>query len=211
MNRFPFNKASLRDALLVAGLAFGFALGMPAIATASTSRAPAQSTGASNTVSDREVTTKVKQRLAETESLRNARIGVSTVDGVVTLSGTVSNTHVKLAAAALAVQVEGVKVVDDELKTANDYKLAADPKPMRTADDRPVPDSRITANVQALLNQIPSPYKVNARTDHGVLFLTGDLQYPSDIQTLRETVRKVDGVRSVNTVGLDAAFVTVAY
>jgi osmotically-inducible protein OsmY len=52
---------------------------------------------------------------------------------------------------------------------------------------------------------------VDARTDHGVVFLTGDLQYPSDVESLRETVKKVDGVRSVNTVGLDAAFITVAY
>jgi hyperosmotically inducible periplasmic protein len=211
MNRFPFNKASLRDALLVTGLAFGLALSMPAIASATASRAPAQSTGASKAVSDSDVTVKVKQRLAETQSLRSAKIGVSTVNGVVTLSGTVSDQHVKHAAVALAVQVQGVKVVDDELKTAYEAKLAVDPKPAMTADDRPVPDSRITANVQALLDQIPSPYKVNARTDHGVVFLTGDLQYPSDIQSLRQTVKRMDGVRSVNTAGLDAAFVTVAY
>src|SRR5690348_1713821 len=123
MNRHRSNKTSFYSGIvLAAGLAAGLAGGMPAIA-ADIAATPQEH--ATTAVSDKEITAKVKQRLAATASLRNAAIGVTTVNGVVTLTGTVSDPHAKFAAAALTIQVEGVRVLEDELKTASGHNPGA--------------------------------------------------------------------------------------
>ncbi|MGE5624198.1 MAG: BON domain-containing protein [Bacillota bacterium] len=201
---------SIKAPLLVAGLAFGLILGMPALGVSSAPQAQVQ--GTVTVISDRDITSKVKQRLDATALLKNAGISVSSVNGIVTLSGMVGNLREKHAAAALAVQVEGVRVVDDELKTASESKLGADPKPAKPVKYRAVPDSRITADVQALLAQsVSNRYKVAARTDHGVVYLSGELANQDAIERIRGMVAQVDGVKSVNVLGLDAPFLTVTY
>lgn len=196
MNRYLSNKASLRAVLVVAGLAFGLGLGAPAIATDS----------------DGQITAKVKETLANVESLKGADIGVKTSDGVVTLTGNVSDPHAKFAAVAAVDSVEGVRILNDELKTESHHKMAADPKPGKSAARRAISDDRITADVREVLAQsLPKRYKVDAKTTDGVVFLSGDVMDGNAIERIRSLVAKVDGVKRVNTLGLDAPFITMAY
>jgi hyperosmotically inducible protein len=212
MNRYPSNKPSLRDTLIVAGLVFGLFLGVPTIAAGSGSQAQVHSADMSTAISDRDVTARVKQRLEEKGNLSNANIGVTTVNGVVTLSGTVSDRYAKAAAVTLALQVEGVRVLEDDLNTASDYKPGAEPRAARHATSPTVSDSRITADVKALLaDSLPAHYKVTVRTEHGVVILSGELWDGHSIERLREMVAKVDGVKGVNTLGLDYPYVTMVY
>lgn len=208
MNRYGLNDTMIRALLLSAGLAFGFGIGMPAFAvdTAAPSQAHA------GAVSDAEITAEVKRRLASAESLKKSDIKVATANGVVTLSGTVSDPHAKFAAAAIVITVNGVRILDDELKTASDYVLPAQAKPSKAVARRAVPDSRITADVKELLAQsLPKRYKVDVRTTQGVVYLSGDLMDRDAIERIRGMVANVDGVKSVNTLGVDAPFVTMAY
>ena len=213
MKRYLSNKA-LRGALLaVAGLALGLGLDTQVMAASADTQAETQDNGVVTAITDKDVTAKVKQRLAAAPALKDADVGVTTVKGVVTLSGTVSDPHAKFAAAALAIQVPGVRILDDELKTVPDpSRPVADARAGKPALYRSIPDSRITADVRQLLAQsLPKRYQVAARTDHGVVYLSGNLMDGNAIERIRGMVAKVDGVKSVNTIGLDAPFVTMAF
>jgi len=67
----------------------------------------------SQPVTDTWITTKVKGELASTKGVSSTDVSVTTVDGVVTLTGVLANdTEVKKAVAA-ARSVKGVRKVDD--------------------------------------------------------------------------------------------------
>lgn len=210
MNRYLSKNASLRALLAMAGASFWLGLAMPAIAR---DAAPVQVTAAT-IASDNGVTARVKQSLAGVESLKGDTIGVKTVDGVVTLSGTVKDPHAKFAAVQAAISVEGVRVLDDELKmpTERSRVAMADPKPAKPPVRHSARDEKITANVQQLLAEsLPSRYKVDVVTANGVVYLSGDVQSRDAITRVSTLVAQVDGVKSVNTLGLDAPFVTMTY
>ena len=98
-------------------LATAFAVALPGALLATPS--PAGDTNhSSQPVTDTWITTKVKSELASTKGVSSADISVTTVDGVVTLTGVLANaTEVKKAVAA-ARSVKGVRKVDDSgLKT----------------------------------------------------------------------------------------------
>lgn len=101
-------RTSLRTLLAVAVL--GLSVGLPAMA---------------GDLSDSQVTMKVKAALATVKSIKGASIAVKTVDGVVTLSGTVSDPHAKFAAVAAVVDLQGVRILDDQLKTKIDRNEVA--------------------------------------------------------------------------------------
>ncbi len=192
MNRY------LSNVLAVVSLGLGLGLAMPSIAA--------------DSASDNEVSARVKESLAGVDSLKGANISVQTADGVVTLSGTVSDPHAKFAAVAAADTVEGVRVLNDELKTTSPRKPVADVRAGKPATRRAIADDRITGEVREVLAQsVPKNYKVNARTSDGVVYLSGDVMNTDTIERLRGLVAKVDGVKSVNTQGMDAPFITMAY
>lgn len=112
MNDYRSKLMSLRTLLAVTVLGLGLGLSTPGIAAGN--------------LSDSQVTTRVKAALANVKSLKGANISVKTVDGVVTLSGTVSDPHAKFAAVAAVVDLEGVRILDDQLKTETDHNQVAD-------------------------------------------------------------------------------------
>lgn len=88
----------------------------------------------------------------------------------------------------------------------------ADPKPAKAPVRHSARDQRITADVQQVLAvSLPSRYKVDVMTSNGVVYLSGDVQSRDAIDRVTNLVAQVDGVKSVNTVGLDAPFVTMTY
>lgn len=206
MNRYLFKEAVLLDTLLAAGLAFGLAISMPGFA------ADVAAPPGGGTISDAGITANVKQRLASIQSLKRSDIRVSTTDGVVTLSGTVSDPHAKFAAVAAVVSMEGIRVLDDELKTPPGKGMVAQTRPATAAVRHGMPDERVTANVkEALAARVSSRFKVDVTTSRGVVFLSGDLPSQDAAEHVREVVAKVDGVKSVNMNGIDTPFVTMTY
>lgn len=205
MSRYPSDKVLLRAMLAAAGLTFGLGLAMPAVAAGSA--APAEATA-----SDSQITAQVKQQLADVEGLKGVNVGVKTADGVVTLTGTVKDRYAKSAATTAVLSVEGVKVLDDELKVGAVPKRVAEARVGKDSVRRTTADDRITADVKQLLAQsVPRRYKLAARTDHGVVYLSGDVMDGAAIERLKGMVAKVDGVKHVNTSGLDAPFVTMNF
>ncbi len=206
MNRYLFKEAVLLDTLLAAGLAFGLAISMPGFA------ADVAAPPGGGTFCDAGITANVKQRVASIQSLKRSDIRVSTTDGVVTLSGTVSDPHAKFAAVAAVVSMEGIRVLDDELKTPPGKPMAAQTRTTPAAVRHGMPDERVTANVkEALAAQVSGRFKVGVTTSLGVVFLSGDLPSQDAAEHGREVVAKVDGVKSVNMNGIDTPFVTMTY
>ncbi|MDE2271783.1 MAG: BON domain-containing protein [Xanthomonadaceae bacterium] len=97
---------------LVAGL--GLALSTPAVLAAPQNAAPTgdHSSSASEAVSDAWITTKVKTDLATTKGIESTKVSVTTVDGVVTLTGVLPTELAVKKAIAVTRSIKGVKGVD---------------------------------------------------------------------------------------------------
>lgn len=74
------------------------------------------SMGQAGVVSDMDLTTQVKAKLAAMPNLQGSNIVVSAKEGKVTLSGTVASKDAEKAAKSAAESVPGVRKVDDDLK-----------------------------------------------------------------------------------------------
>ena len=80
--------------------------------TAGTDRA---ATKAANALDDAAITAKVKTAVLAEPGLKSLQIGVDTVNGVVTLNGTVDTQEMKDRATNIAQRVDGVRSVIDNL------------------------------------------------------------------------------------------------
>ena len=110
------NQSMIRRTVLAAGLTAAFAL-IPL------SQVAAQDAGANDSMqrsnqtvldkaADAWITTKVKSEFGTSKTVKATDISVTTVDGTVSLSGTVGSAQEKLEAVRVAKSVKGVKGVD---------------------------------------------------------------------------------------------------
>ena len=74
-------------------------------------------------------------------------------------------------------------------------------------------DSEITARVRENLAGVESlkGATIGVKTTDGVVHLSGDLQSQDAVDRIKDLVAQVDGVKSVNTVGLDSPYVTMVW
>lgn len=100
-------------ALLVALAMPGFAFAQETIPDPETDEP--QTTEAGEAITDAWITTKVKADLLATEGVDGTDIDVDTVDGVVTLTGTVDSQAEADKAESVAAGIEGVTQVDSQL------------------------------------------------------------------------------------------------
>jgi hyperosmotically inducible periplasmic protein len=75
--------------------------------------------GSAKVTSDDDITKQVKSRLSSMSNLQDANINVSTMEGKVTLTGSVSSKDQENAAKAAAQGIPGVKKVDDDLSVSS--------------------------------------------------------------------------------------------
>ncbi|MGV8057540.1 MAG: BON domain-containing protein [Smithellaceae bacterium] len=66
-------------------------------------------------VDDTSITAEVKAKMKVATSLKDAKIEVSTTDGVVSMTGTVKTKQAKGAATKIAKAVKGVKSIDNQI------------------------------------------------------------------------------------------------
>jgi hyperosmotically inducible protein len=109
------NHANLRKALFAAALVAGlgtvpFAQVQAQDSTAAASKADNQTVAGKT--DDTWITTKVKSEFATKKSVKGSDISVTTTEGAVTLTGTVTTAKEKASATKLAKGVKGVKSVD---------------------------------------------------------------------------------------------------
>ena len=115
------HRSLLRNSMLAAAVAVVFAAGsgasvMAQDTTGSSMQSAPTTSSTSQTVpgkvDDAWITTKVKSELATAKNVKSTDISVTTVDGVVTLSGTVASAKQIKHVEHVAHQVKGVKSVD---------------------------------------------------------------------------------------------------
>jgi len=198
MNRYK-SETSGRNLLIAAGIVTSLGLGFTAYAygldAAPVPVAHSDSVGAA--ITDTDITTKVKYKLAGKKSLKGSDISVTTTNGVVTLTGTATGKKAQFSAESLAKSVQGVKRVDDELRRPGDSKRVA-------SAQQGVSDDWITTKVKSdlLANSLTKGFDVKVVTTDGVVVLSGKLASQDAIDHVKDVTEKVDGVKSVDTRGL---------
>lgn len=165
----------------------------------------------------------VLEELEWEPSIDHADIGVSVIDGVVTLGGYVKSYAEKIAAQRAAMRVEGVKALADEIV-------------VRFASDRKTADHEIAKRILDIFTYdvlIPED-RIKIAVEHGWVSLTGDVDWKYQSDEATRAAGKVSGVSGVSNnivitskasipdirkriedafkrqAGLDAASVTIA-
>jgi len=148
----------------------------------------ASTSPAAKKVDDAALTAKVKTKITADPELNPFKIDVDTLDGVVTLRGTVSTEEKSAEAAKLARMTEGVINVTNRL---NVHRGAM-------AKDR-VGDAALASEVSADLSADPdvSAHKIDVDVKDGVVTLSGMVNSDFARRHAEEVAHKVDGVRRV--------------
>jgi hyperosmotically inducible protein len=146
-------------------------------------------------ITDSWITSKTKIALFGDDRVKGTEVKVVTMKGVVTLRGKVDSDEAKSAAAEVAKGIDGVKSVK------NDLQVVA-PKERKAVAAN---DKDINARVEQRLKNDASLKKITARTDAGVVTLTGEAPSITASARASELARAVAGVHAVkNEVQLNA-------
>jgi hyperosmotically inducible protein len=140
--------------------------------------------------SDAWITTKVKAALITAEGVASASVNVDTVDGLVTLHGSVGTAAEKAAAEAAARSVTGMREVRNLLQVV--------PAPARAALE--VSDQALAKSVSEALarDAALADSKITVESvNKGVVLLSGSANSLSDHLRALEDAARVDGVRRV--------------
>lgn len=137
--------------------------------------------------SDGQLQSDVMAELAWEPSVDHADIGVSVVDGVVTLSGFVKSYPEKLAAEHAAKRVAGVKAIAEEIKV----RLPSEPKSA---------DHDIAKRIIDMFswNVLVPEHGISVKVEHGWVTLTGAVDWFYQSEEARKAAGRVAGVIGVN-------------
>jgi len=154
----------------------------------------AHSDGVGATLNDTAITAKIKAKLLTDDGLKKSKIDVTTTNGVVTLEGSASSSAAKSRAETIAQAVDGVKSVDNSLKTPDSNKKVDKAK-------REVSDTWITTKVKSALlaDSVTKGFDVSVETTKGVVVLKGQLASEDALDHVKDIAAKIEGVKSVDT------------
>jgi len=136
---------------------------------------------------------------------RNVSAGQTAVEvsnGVVTLTGQASSAAQKELTSEYVNDIEGVKVVN------NNMTVAATPVPAELTAGEKMDDASVTAQVKTalLIHRSTSASKTKVETRDGVVTLTGIAKNPAEISLVTKLVGDIQGVSSVkNEMTVEAA------
>jgi len=199
MNTSP-RSVMLRHA--VASLCVAAGLNFALMTSASATDAPtAHSDDAAAAISDSTITAKERSKLMDDSQVKSSHIKVVTTNGVVTLTGSVMNSGSKSAAVELAMSVNGVRNVDDELTTGSS---TGSTRRAVAETETEGSDSWITTKVKSeiMADSMSQGFDVHVETMNGVVMLRGTLANKDAIAHVKDLAETVKGVKSVNTSGL---------
>ena len=160
------------------------------------------SDGVTAMATDTVITGRVKSQFVGEDRLKKSDISVTTVNGVVTLSGSASGPGAKATAESLARGVEGVTSVDDQLAiAAGDESVSARMDQATAKTGQVASDSWITTKVKSELmaDSISKGFNLSVETTRGVVTLKGALASQDAIDHAKHISEKVQGVKRVNT------------
>lgn len=119
--------------------------------------------------------------------LNISEIGVSVINGIVTLSGHVDSYSKKIAAEAAAKKVQGVRAV------AEDIVVGVSPPNRRT--DAEIADSIL----KTFQWDITIPHeKIKVKVDDGVVWLEGNVEWEYQRKAAENSIQNLTGIKSIN-------------
>ena len=205
MNIPAFNKTAFQSTLIAAALITGLGLAGASFAEAPMPKAHSDGLGAA--ISDSAITAKVKANLMTEAGLKQSQIKATTTNGVVTLEGSASSADAKAMAETVTKAVDGVKSVDNTLKTPVGSTTEAKVQTATAKTKRVASDSWITTKVKSemLADSLSKGVDVSVKTLGGVVVLKGVLASQDAIDHVKGIAAKVKDVKSVDTSGLTIA------
>jgi osmotically-inducible protein OsmY len=136
-------------------------------------------------MSDKQLQQDILDELDFAPSVNAANIGVAVEDGVVTLTGHVSNYAQKIAAEQAVRRVKGVRAIAQEMK-------------VRFASDEKTGDDEIAKRALDILHWSLLPSDVIKLTvDNGWITLGGEMEWQFHKEDAEDAVRKLSGVVGV--------------
>ena len=194
----------------ISAASFAALLCWSAAAIADTDNGQPQSASVGAAISDTAITAKVKAKYMNDSRLKHSDISVTTVNGVVTLTGSAASAKAKKTAAQLARNVEGVKSVDNDIEMAaveapsSEDKVEAKTKHAANKTERVVKDSWITTKVKSALlaDDVTKGFEISVKTYHHVVSLTGTVDTTASADHAADLAKQVKGVKSVDTSAL---------
>ncbi len=135
-------------------------------------------------LSDSEITNAIDYEMAIHTDVPAYLVDIETSDGIVTLSGKVSNILAKERAKKIAMAVKGVRSVVNNIK--------ADP-PVRK-------DEKIKKDIQdaLLFDPAADSYKINVSVNNGIVTATGSVNSWQEKQLALSVIKGVKGVKEIN-------------
>ncbi len=200
-----------RNVLIAVGIAA--AMGIGATGCSKSPDSSAKQTASSQAITDTAITTGVKAKLALDRDLDSSDISVSTVNGLVTLTGSVKNTVARSAAEAATRSFAGVTNVSNRLSvpTPNMAEAAktTGEAVMATGDaaTQAMSDTWITTKIKSVLlaDSEAKGLDVKVDTKDGMVTLEGKLTSQAAVDHVKALAMDVEGVKAVNTTALTIA------
>ena len=156
-------------------------------------------------MSDTAITAKIKAKFMDDTRLESADIGVTTANGVVTLTGSASDSEESHAAEDLAKHVKGVTSVDNRIYTPSvTQKVESKTKNAAKKTGRVVSDSWITTKVKSVLlaDSLTKGFEISVKTTHHVVALSGTVDSQAAVDQAVHLATQIKGVTSVDASGL---------
>lgn len=144
-----------------------------------------------NAVDDTAITTKIRSQILLDKSLSNFKVGVTTTNGVVKLSGTVDSDSEVNNLVQIAESVDGVQDVDASQLQAK-------------SSDQPTADTLITAKIKGMFVQKKlftssdvAAMTIHVETNNGIVYLTGMADNQNQVDNAILIAKSVKGVKDV--------------
>jgi hyperosmotically inducible periplasmic protein len=200
-----------RNALIVAGIAA--ALGLGAAGCGKSADQSSKQAGATQDITDTAITAGVKAKLAMDRDLDSSDITVSTTNGTVTLTGSVSDSAARSAAETATRSFAGVTNVNNRLTVPSPSVASAtrdmgdSVKATGDAAAQAVSDTWITTKVKSVLlaDSDAKGLDVSVDTKEGVVTLEGELTSQAAVDHVKALAMDVEGVKGVDTSALTVA------
>ena len=134
-------------------------------------------------ITDADISQAIENELLWNEAVPSHLIDVSTMDGIVTLSGSVNNILALDKAMKIAQSVRGVKSVINEIEVKG----------------KALPDSQVKNNVESRLfnDPVTKEYNVNINVEDGVVTLTGEVDSWKKKRITEQVAKTARGVKGV--------------
>lgn len=154
---------------------------------------------ASQRIEDAAITTRVKAKLAADDRVKATDINVDTMNGIVTLTGTVKNDNARMAAEEVAKQVNGVASIDNQIMTGTG--ATAQQKGGSKRAERVASDSWITTKVKSTLlaDHVTKGLNIGVKTMNGTVSLSGTVSSQEEFDRAVQVAKNIKGVKNVNT------------